>query len=206
MAKAKTDWGFLRGALGVFAICVLISAGLIAGSLYFRASMESDFKRHQAAFQTASRRYLSVDEEERMIREHYPQFVEWYNRGVLGRENRLNWLEVIRYAGQHIRMPELRYQIESQAPYSPPFPVQAAGYNIHASIMKLEMGLLHEYDLASMLDELNRRAAGLYSVDRCLLTRTQKQIGSDASQKNINAACELRWLTINTPGEGIVLK
>lgn len=206
MASVKTDWGVLRGAAGVFAICAMVSAILIGGSYYFRNAMNSDFQRHQTQFRDASRRYLSVDEEERMLREHYPRFVDLYSRAILGHENRLNWLEVLRYASHRIRMPDLSYQIESQTTYAPPFPVDAGAFQIYASTMKLNMGLLHEYDFSMLLDELDKRAAGLYSVSRCSFTRTEKQIKADAEHKNINATCELQWLTVNLPGEGIVLK
>jgi len=205
MAKAKADWTVLRGALGVFALCAAVAAAILAASFLFREQMFKRFQSSQARFADASRRYLSVDEEDRMIRDNYPRFIELYNNGIIGHENRLNWIEVLRNAGHAIRMPELHYNIASQTQDTPPFPVNTGGYQIYTSAMKLEMGLLHEYDFSNLLDELDKHAAGLFSVSSCSFTR-QKEIKFDLHAKNISASCKLLWYTINLPGDGIVMK
>ena len=205
MARAKVDWTVLRGALGVFALCAAVAAAILAASFLFREQMYKRFQSSQARFADASQRYLSVDEEDHMIRENYPRFIELYNEGIIGHENRLNWIEVLRNAGRAIGMPELRYNISSQTMDTPPFLGNTGSYQIYTSTMRLEMGLLHEYDFSSLLDDLDKHAAGLFSVSTCSFTRAPK-IKFNIHAKNISASCKLMWYTINLPGDGIVMK
>ena len=205
MAKAKVDWMVLRGALGVFALCAAVAGAIIAVSFLFRDQMYKRYQLSQVSFSDASRRYLSVDVDDRMIRDYYPRFIELYNQGIIGNENRLSWIEVLRHAGRSIGMPALRYQISSQTQDKPPFISNTDGYQIYTSTMKLEMDLLDEYDFSNLLDDLDKQASGLFSVSNCSFSR-EPEIKFKKGAKNISASCKLLWYTINTPGDGVVMK
>lgn len=201
MARAKVDWSVLRGALGVLGICVLVSGIILGMSFYFRQEMDTEFKRHHVRFRNISRKYLAVDEEERIIKNSYPQFAELYNRGIIGRESRLSWLETLRDAGERIKLPELRYKIDSRGEYQPDFPVALGAYQIYASKMELDLGLLHEGDFVALTEILDREAEGLYSVTECSFKRTGPSIHLEPDKANIAAKCELEWFTVNLPGD-----
>ena len=78
------DWRVMRGAVILIALALLVCGTLIGGSLYFKNKMDLEFRRNNAVFQSNSHRYLAVDEEERIIKEYYPQFVDLYNYGEIG--------------------------------------------------------------------------------------------------------------------------
>jgi len=105
-------------------------------------------------------------------------------------------------------MPGLRYQINSQEPVGPPYlaTVDKGSFTVYTTEMQLDLGLLHEYDLAALFDDLNRNATGLYSVSQCMMSRTNAEIRMDPKADNIKAVCNLDWYTLNLPGEGLVLK
>lgn len=206
MKKLNIEWPIIRGAVGVLGLCVVLSAILLSTSFLFRAEMQTDFDKHHRRFKNISQRYLAVDQEEKIIKIHYPRFVELYNQGVIGTEKRLNWLEALRRAGDVIKLPELRYQIESRKAYTPDYANSTGAYELYATSMQLNLGLLHEFDLSKLLSELNDRAAGLYNVVNCSLRRNNKTIALDPDQTNINAHCELLWFSIDLRGApGIVL-
>ncbi len=201
MARPKTDWSVMRGALITFGVVALFSAALLAGSLMFRGAAQRDFKAAQASFMSVSRRYLTLDDEERVIRTHYPRFVDLYNLGVIGRENRLAWLEALRASGERLAVPELRYSIQARQEFTPDFRVDTGRYRLYATRMQLEMGLLHEGDFLGVLDALRREAPGLYTVSRCALNRLESaDAGHSAERANLSAKCDLNWLTVNLPG------
>ena len=52
-----------------------------------------EYNRANAAFQSISSRDLAVDEEEKLIRSYLPDFVKLHESGVIGDEQRLNWVE-----------------------------------------------------------------------------------------------------------------
>lgn len=206
--KADIDWRFLGDALLALLACGVVGALMVWYSLHFKQSYEQAFKSSHAEFRQTSERYLSIDDEARIIRDMYPRFMELHDRGVLGKESRLNWLETLRAAGASIRMPGLRYQINSQEPVGPPYlsNVDKGSFTVYTTKMQLDLGLLHEYDLAALLDDLNKNATGLYSVSQCTLSRTNPEIRMEPKADNIKAICNLDWYTLNLPGEGLVMK
>jgi len=206
MARAKTDWTVLRGAFGVLGICALLGGAMLAGSYYFHDAMEKEYRRHQNRFMSISRRYLAVDEEERIIRKLYPRFVALYNRGVIGSEDRLSWLEALRAASGAAGIDELSYRIDSREMLEPEYPVSAPGFEVYASTMTLDMEMRHEGVLVRLLRQLERQAPGLFTVRRCQLVRAQPQIAPEGRRNNVAGACELDWLTLNrSGGEALVL-
>lgn len=205
-SRAGVDWSVMRGALTVLALSILIAGAVLGASYYFREAMEQEFSRHQARFQDVSRRYLAVDEEERIIKTRYPRFVELYNHGVIGDEARLSWVEVLRSAARRIALPELRYQIASREEVQPEFDVATGRFQIYASTMELRVGLLHEGDFAALTEMLDEQALGLYHVERCSFDRVTVDIEPDPNRANINAQCRLKWYTVDLRGaEEIVL-
>lgn len=201
MAQGKVDWSVLRGAAGLFGICFLLSAMLLAASHYFREEMQLQYSRYHAKFRDASRNYLAVDQEEQIIRQHYPDFVRLYRKGVIGAEQRLNWLETLKTAVDTIQLPEMNYKIESRTVYEPDFSVNLGAYDLYASDMWLSLGLLHEGDLTRLIGALDRAAAGLYTVDQCKMSRTEKKPVLDGKTANIQADCKLRWFTLDLKGD-----
>ncbi len=199
--KRNIEWSIIRSAVGVFVICLLLSGALLAGSYFFRNNMQKEYEQYQSHFREISQKYLSVDGDEKIIKEHYPRFIELYNRGVIGSEKRLNWVETLQTAGADIKLPAMRYQIESRKSYKPDYDLDTGDFELYATNMKLNLGLLHEVDLAKMLSELNKDASGLFNIKRCKFSRTNKTIELDPEKSNINADCELQWYSLNLSGD-----
>jgi hypothetical protein len=202
MHYTRADWTVLRGALGVFVICALLSAIMVGASHYFAEGMASEFRSHHGRFRDASRKYLSVDEEERTIAEHYPQFVELFQRGVIGDEHRLSWVEALRGAAAGLGLPALSFDIEPQQLYTPDFALNTGGFDVRASRMSLSLGLLHEGDLERLFVLLRERADGLYSVRDCEMRRTT---GASQPGSKLSAQCTLEWYTLELRGSRIAL-
>lgn len=199
--ESKIDWTVLRGSIGVFCICLLVGGILLGASYYFREEMETEYRNHHARFRDVSRKYLAVDEEERIIESHYPEFVRLYKAGILGREHRLSWVESLRNAADRIQLPTMNYRINSQTVYAPEFPIDLGAFDIYVSEMDLDLGLLHEGDLLSLFEALNEDAEGLYTVSRCEAKRVNEDIEFDSKRAAINAVCRLNWYTVDLKGE-----
>ena len=196
MKAEKVDWSVLQGAIITFVISIIISSTLISSTWYYNDKMLAEHNRQKLQFQNISNQYLAVDQEEKYIRQYYPEFIKLYNKGIIGQERRLNWLETLRNAGDIMKLPALRYGIESQSRFTPDYPLNAGSFQIYSSTMKLNMDLLHEGDLKKLLDTLNTEAAGIYNVSKCTLRRTGEISTDNAGKANVSAECELRWLNI----------
>ncbi len=201
MPVSKADFSLLRGAIGTFVICLIFGAILVSASVYFRDEMAAEYRNYHSRFRDVSRKYLAVDDEERIISESYPVFVRLYESGILGAEHRLSWVETLRGAGEKIRLPSLNYRIDSQREYEPDFAIKSGAFEINVSRMELRAGLLHEGDLFRLFDALNRDANGLYTVSRCDIARTADDASVSGVEATINATCTLDWLTVDLRGE-----
>lgn len=196
MRRKDIDWKILRGAISIFMVSIVISTSIIAGSVYFKSEMLFKFNKDNKQFKAISSRYLAVDEEKQLIKEFYPEFLELYKKGFLGREHRLNWIEVLRISGDRIKLPSLSYDIASQNQYVPDYSINTGGFQIFKSTMVLTMDLLHEGDLFRLLEDLDNKALGAYNVSECEFVRVSKELHDNAEQGNILTKCILNWFNI----------
>ena len=200
------DWGILRGPLMILFISVVLSSSILASTWYYRDEMEKKYNVDRKRFQTISSQYLAVDNEEKLIKLYFPEFIELYNQGLIGHERRLNWVETLRHSGQTIQLPALRYEIDSQVPYTPDYPVNTGIYRLFSSPMKLTLDLLHMGDLEKLFTELDKYALGYYSISACKFNRKAFPGEPLELQPNIAAECELKWINIKrSDGSAITL-
>ena len=197
MEETGIDWSILKGSLILFCICLLLGSSLIGGAFYFNSKLGKELKRNKSIFQSTSQRYLDVDQEEKLLHEYYPQFVSLYNKGVIGSEKRLNWIEALRKSGEEIKLPALRYSIDSQEVFTPEFEINYSGYTLYRSNMELNLGLLHEGDLFTLLKYIDQTADGAYTISECTFRMKGSEIKMEKEHANISANCLLHWLTID---------
>lgn len=196
MHRKDIDWRIIRGAIISLVLSSVITGSLVAGSYYFEDAMNREYIRNNAQFKNISQRYLAIDEEAKRIQKYLPEFIDLYNRGVIGSEQRLNWIEVLQNAGARIKIPSLSYSISSQKDYTPPYSISLGSYKLYKSEMSLEIQLLHEGDLFSLLSTLNNEARGEFNLTSCNLDKGRNDIVESAKAANIRASCELEWYTI----------
>ena len=158
--------------------------------------MNREYIRNNALFQNISQRYLAIDEEAKRIEKYLPEFISLYNRGVIGNEQRLNWIEVLQNTGARIKIPSLSYSISSQKDYTPPYSITLGSFKLYKSEMSLEIQLLHEGDLFSLLNALNAEARGEFNLTSCSFDKGNKDIVESANAANMRVSCELEWYTI----------
>ena len=196
MTRKDIDWTIIRGAIISLVLSIIVSSSLVAGSYYFVKAMNRDYVKNNALFRNISQRYLALDEEAKRIIKYLPKFIELHNRGVIGEEQRLNWIEVLRNTGARIKLPSLSYSISSQKDYTPPYSITLGSYKLYKREMTLDIQMLHEGDLFSLLNALNSEAKGEFNMTSCNFDKGDKDIVESANAPNIRASCELEWYTI----------
>ena len=190
------DVSVLKGAAIVFLISLLFSGGLVWSGWYFKDEMLNAYNRAKAQQKSVASSYVSIDEEKRLVREYLPVFKNLHMFGVFGQEHRLNWLETLRSTGEKLKLPALRYEIDSQDIYVPDYTVNSGTFKIYASPMILNVELVHEIDLLDLLDNLDRKAQGIYNLKSCELIRSPKEASREKLDSYVNADCKLMWFNI----------
>lgn len=201
MASERQSLKLVRGTLLATVLLAALAAALDAGTAYFRGERLAEFKAEQLRFRGISQRYLSLDDEKRIIGERYPQFVELYDAGVIGRERRLDWLEAVRLAGEAAELEFLDVRMETQQPMDPGFPLPNGTFELRGSRMRLTMAMVHEGDLVRFFAALQRSVTSQFSVESCALTRSEQNFSAARVARNIEGRCDLLWYTLNTPGD-----
>ncbi len=201
MKLDQIDWGLLRNALILLGVSVVISVALLGTSFHFSEKMSRMLTRDRNALFAVRAQYQNIDEEEKIIERYLPLYRDLESRGIIGQERRLDWIDTLRQASQRVELPVLRYVIDSQNIYQPEFIAPAGSFQIYASHMQLDLGLLHEGDLDTLFADLDANASGLYTVSSCDLRRNydQREFVKRADVTNVKAECGLRWLTIKKP-------
>lgn len=174
------------GALSIGVVTVFVSS-------WYVNQAEEQRGQAQQTRDAARQRYAQVETEKREIRAFQPQFVMLRSRGLIGDENRLDWVEQIRQIQERRKLPPLSYEIEPQQAVKLDAPLPLGDYALRGSRMNLRMELLHEGDLFNFLDDLRQRS--YYAVQECTL----KRIGSVQNLPNtptMGAECKLNWLTL----------
>lgn len=167
---------------------VYYSEGLATAASHQLAQQQSQLKQAQLRLQK------SGDEKEIIVR-YLDRYRQMERTGFIGDEQRVSWLDGLRLANQQVDLFGVDYQIGAQRPY-----IYSADFNpgqlaLNQSVMRLRFRLLHEEDLIRFFDTLARQGTGLFTIDQCLLRRIDTR-GVIRYQPNVNAECDLSWITV----------
>ena len=139
-------------------------------------------------------RLQRVRNEENEIKRDSLVFRQLQERGVIGEEQRLDWVELLEEIRDKRRLLDLRYDIAPQRPLD----ADASGdFVFSVSSMKVQMKLLHEEDLTRLLGDLRQQAKALIRVKGCNVERLPSALAERAGDwANLQADCDIDWLTL----------
>jgi len=190
----QSDFEALRTPLLVLLAVLVAGAGAIFYTDRLLTSERQQLLQQQGQLKQAHVRLQKSGDERDIIVLYLDRYRQLERAGFVGEEQRINWLDGLRLANQQADLFGVDYQIGTQRTY--PF---AAEFNpgqieLNQSLMQLRFRLLHEGDLLRFFDALARQNAGIFTVDQCLLRRIDTR-GVIRYQPNVNAECELSWIT-----------
>lgn len=194
----RDDLKRLRVPAGIAGVLAALGVAAIAISNHYldRALEGREVARAQRA--AAQERVSKVSEEEREIRESLIFYQRMQRLGMIGQENRLDWIDAIAKIKADRKLFEIKYNIEPQKPLDYPGVVPTKGGDFVVSRMKLDMLLLHEDDLLNFLSDL--RAAGRFhvSVRHCAVSRIERgQItAGQALLPRLRSECQIDLITV----------
>jgi len=198
MNFSRADLRRLRGPLSVALVAIAVGAiGLILADLY-RDSATQARAASRATRVAAQERVLRVSEEEREIRDNLIDYERMREQGMLGDQNRIDWIESIARIKNSRKLFEIKYRIDAQRPLEYPGVVPASGAEFVVSRMRLDMLLLHENDLLDFLGDLQAAKRAFVSVRQCLVTRLDRgaPVSGSAMQPRLRADCQVDLVSV----------
>lgn len=189
---ARIQWSLLTA----LALIAAGSALIVVSDRHHRTAL-----REQTAVRAQLDEFESklrqVRAEENEIKQKASLFSRLQARGIIGEEQRLDWVELIK----EIR--DLRKLLDVQYEFSPQQTLDkgsAGGYTFKSSAMRLQMKLLHEMDLLNFINDLRQHAKAYVRVRACTVSRVPRTIGTGGDGSQLTAECELEWITILPAG------
>ncbi|HSD60484.1 MAG TPA: hypothetical protein VLC55_06475 [Burkholderiales bacterium] len=196
MTLSGNDLKRLRGALLLLVVVASAGAAAVYASLNYVQAQRAATRAAEQQAADARKRVMFVRHEKEDLLRYYPKYQSLMERGVVGSDRRLDWVEAVEALGKRHGLFSLKYTMGAQKPLDAPAAAPArAGFDVSVSPMTLEVTALHEGQLLDFLDSLRQEIKGLGMLERCALART----GSGRELRfapQISATCTVGWVTL----------
>jgi hypothetical protein len=198
MNLRREDLRRLRGPIAMAVLAIVIGATCFFLADLYRDSAAKTRAGTRASRVAAQERVLRVSEEEREIRENLIDYERMREQGMLGDQNRIDWIEAIARIKNNRKLFEIKYRIEAQRPLDYNGVVPASGAEFVVSRMRLDMLLLHENDLLDFLSDLQAARRAFVSVRQCMVTRLDRGSAPVAAsvQPRLRADCQVDLVSV----------
>lgn len=204
MMLGRADFKRLRLPLAAALVLLAIGAAALLMSERYLAEARKQQQAARAQLSAAKERFVRVAEEEREIRDNLVHFRRMADRGMVGAEKRLEWIEAIAATRTRRHLFEVRYKVEPQRPVDYPGisqNVKGPGAVFMASRVKLDIQLLHEEDLLNFLADLNAAGNSYLSARDCELARIEGGGPSGGPLRaRLRASCVIDFITLKSSG------
>ncbi len=198
MKNKAVDWRFLRGAL-IFLVVAVIGAGaLIYFGLLYEEQRATEYKQQENKLRSTHRKYEQLVRDLDLMEQYTTKFSDYKSTGLVGEERRLSWIESLESVNSRLRLPRLTYNLMPQEEFKRPGFKPLRFVSVKSSPMQVSMELLHEGDVFSLIEGLEREISNLFTVDSCRL-RLKGQVGKlfDTRKPNLSGECVIRWISID---------
>jgi len=190
----------LQKELALFLISIAIATLMIVVSQSWWQSARNDRDMAANDLLDAKQRYYTALDQKKLLEEFENAFSQLVEQGIIGNEQRLSWVDAIETITADNKIPYIKYKIDKRQPaHSQTLTENYPGIDLFKSKMTLDMQLLHEGDLYTIINALNSRAKGLFDVNSCTIIRNPAQVSSlikSTTDKNFSVVCELSWYTM----------
>ena len=185
---------FPRLQWSLLAATLMLALGATAVYFAFNAMQTATRERAaaQATWKETDSKLKQVRNEENEIKHKAAIFKALQTRGMIGEEQRLEWVELLKEIRDTHRLIDLQYEIAPQRKLDA---ATVSGFAFYSSAMRMQLKLLHEEDLTRLIDDLRQRARALIQVKRCDVTRLPYSTNASQSAQ-LQADCQIDWITL----------
>ncbi len=199
MKSTDIEWDLVQWSLLAALLCGLIGFAAVSYSGGLLDDAYSGYQRHRNQLNQVARDYRAAQDDRVLYEQYVQRFAELQDRGVIGEEQRLAWVELLREINDQLKLPVLRYEIHPRQPlpidHPQPRDEKLLAYE---TSMTLSLGVLHEGDLFTVEHLLRERAQGLFETRGCEILRPDRNAPVQFNPRlaNLEAHCQLSWYTV----------
>lgn len=207
MTFSSQDFKRIQWALVLLISCLLLTGATVWGVLFRQKATMQTHKNTLAAEKEMIANLTRARNEEQELRDKINRYEILKQRGIVGAEQRLDWIELINQIKTTWRIPKLDYDFSPQRKIDVallPEGAEAGGMSLMSSQMHVRLSLLHEGELLGFLDDLRTTAPALIQVHACNLTRNLSDPADSVQQgirPQLKAECTVEWITLKASAE-----
>lgn len=198
MNISTNDFVRIRWALGFLLLAVLLAFAMSTTARKLVEKAQIDQRQLEAQQREIRARLSRAPDEERELRNKIALFQQLQERGIIGQEERLNWVEQIARIKTARRLFDFQYEVAPQTSLGNsilPGGAQAGDYEFMSSTMNLQMPLLHENDLLGFLADLRNTVHAHLLVRDCNIERLPQSVERGVAAQ-LRAVCTIDWITL----------
>ena len=188
----------LRNPLIAMGVALMLMTLLVAYAAQRKQQAQTLLETQKNQLNQAHQHYQTSGMEKDTIVKYLPRYQKLIDHSFIGEERRIEWVDDLRTIHQQNKLFGINYSIGAQEQYKPAFTLNTGPFILHRSIMKIELSMLHEGDLLTMIDAFLARDATPFMPRECVITRLT-DITRNKLAPNLLANCELDWITISEP-------
>lgn len=184
------DWNRLKQPL-FFLLATLIGTALLVYYAYQFCETQRQATQMQENGLRNARMQLQIHESEKNERDTFlPRYQALIAQGFIGEEQRQAWVNALAEIQKTQRLFEIHYEIGRLTPVTANFLPASAPFALQQSEMKMQLALLHEGDLFTLLEALNAKNLSPYIVKSCEISKIEARL---------SAQCVIDWYTLLEP-------
>lgn len=189
----KDDFPLIRKALIVLVASLLSSAALVGAGKAILTQQKDRMNQAQAQRNDAINKRRQAENDKQEIQDYQPKYLRLRERGFVGEERRLDWMEHIKHIRENRKLLPITYEISAQQVFQVDPEISIGDLELRGSKMIFQMDLLHEGDLLNFLDDLSSK--GFYTMQECKVKRIDRE-QENLRAPQLAAECALYWLTL----------
>jgi hypothetical protein len=191
--QTRLPWSAIKTPLLLLVLVACAVAGGVWWSTGTLMRADAAYRMQRQARLAAERQLQRSSTEKQLIARYLGGYRALAERGFVGPENRLAWLEAVQQANRDAALYGLDYTL---APRTAAPAALAGGLPLGQTAMTLRMPLLVESDLLRFLNALQARTSSVYRIRTCRISRLSDTPPQAVNTPELEAECELLWYTV----------
>ena len=187
-----------------FLLAIIFATLFAGGSYYYHQSINENRNIAKNNLNKIQLKYSQAIDSKKTVEEFRTRYEKLKQLEITDIENRLNWIDLIENTSRREGIPYVKYKISQQEKVKDKKLASIySGIDVYRSKMQFEMYLLHEGDLYTLINTLDKHAKGLFDIDSCEIRRNKADSPSvinTGTNRNFFTMCELNWYTMKPKG------
>jgi hypothetical protein len=195
MTRLECDYRALKRPFVVLLITALAGTALLWSSNAWLSVHRNRLQQSRASLFDAREEYRQAVEAQTILKTAQQRYMQLEQRGFIGDEPRLLWIEALRDNGRRHHLYTLQYNLKQRQALQLT-DEDSAHYQVYGSFMQLDIELAHEIDLLRYFTDLERERPAVWQLRGCTLSSMIEGGRIAFDKANVKASCELAWYTV----------